>query len=99
MTEIRQGIQTEREELACQHNEADFMFALYSRMEEDVLIRSRSGDVDILASLVGHQDLPESIYVDNGTGSGRKLLQPCMCDLSSEERGATIGFHAFTGND
>ena len=99
MVEVRQNASTERDELACQHMEADFMFALYSRMEENILIRSRSGDIDIIVSLIGHQDLPESIYVDNGTGSGRKLLQPCMCELNSEEREALIGFHAFTGND
>ena len=99
MTEIRENSQTEREDLACQHIEADFMFALYSRMETDVLIRSRSGDVDIVASLVGHQDLPDSIYVDNGTGSGRKLLQPSLCELGVEERDAIIGFHSFSGND
>ena len=53
----------------------------------------------IVASLVGHQDLPDSIYIDNGTGAGRKLLQPSMCELNSDEREAIIGFHSFTGND
>ena len=81
------------------HVEAHFMFPTYSRMENNVLIRSRSGDIDIIASLVGQQDLPTELYVYNGTGSGRKILQPSLCELSLHERSAIIGFHAFTGND
>ena len=99
MTEVRGSATADRVDLACHHAEADYMFALYSRMEEDILIRSRSGDIDIIVSLIGHQDLPESLYVDNGTGSGRKLLQPSLCELNSEQREALIGYHAFTGND
>ena len=86
-------------DMASTHVEADFMFPTYSRMENNVLIRSRSGDIDIIVSLVGQEDLPTELYVDNGTGSGRKILQPSLCELTLQERSAVIGFHAFTGND
>ena len=99
MTEICESSTIVRNDIACQHSEADYMFALYAREEENVLIRSRSGDTDIIVSLIGHQDLPESLFVDNGTGSGRKLLQPSLCELSSEQRSAIIGFWSFIGND
>ena len=68
-------------------------------MEEDILIRSRSGDIDIIVSLVGHTDLPISLYLDNGVGSRRSLMQPSLSELCEEEKVAIIGFHAFTGND
>ena len=89
----------ERPELASTHVEADYMFPTYARLESNALIRSRSGDIDIIASLVGQEDLPEKLFVDNGTGSGRKVIQPSLCELSSDERTALIGFHSFTGND
>ena len=89
----------ERPELVTTHVEADYMFSTYARLETNALVRSRSGDVDIIASLVGQNDLPEQLYIDNGTGTGRKMIQPSLCELSSDERTALIGFHSFTGND
>ena len=89
----------ERPELATTHVEADYMFPTYFRLENNALIRSRSGDIDIIASLVGQKDLSDEIYVDNGNGTGRTIIQPSVCELSSDERSALIGFHNFTGND
>jgi hypothetical protein len=99
MTELSNNTKVERSNLACNHIEADYMFALYCRMEDDVLIRSRSGDIDIIVSLVGHEDLPTSVYLDNGTGSRRSLIQPSLSELCGEEKAAIIGFHALSGND
>ena len=89
----------ERPELASTHAEADYMFPTYARLESNALIRSRSGDIDVIASLAGQEDLPEKLFVDNGSGSGRKVIQPSLCELSSDERTTLIGFHSFTGND
>ena len=89
----------QRPELATTHVEADYMFLVYCRLEDNELIRSRSGGIDIVASLVGQTDLSDEIFVDNGTGTGRKTLQSSLCELSSDERSALIGFHNWTGND
>ena len=61
-----------------------------------VVIRSHSGDTDIL--VLGVSLFPEG-ELDNGTGKSRKLIWFGNVEFSTGRRKALLGFHAFTGND
>ena len=39
------------------------------------------------------------IYVDNGTGKSRKMLDVIACKLSEKQRKALLGLHSFSGFD
>ena len=55
--------------LASNYEEADYMFIAYAVIEEgNILIRSPSGDVDIVAMLVGHLDSISAMLI---MGQGR----------------------------
>ena len=93
-------------ELSSDQEEADTkvclhaMAALRTYPNKHVIIRSHSGDVDInilLTSLI--TDSADKVFVDVNTGKNRKVLQLSDIELSSDEKEALIGFHAFTGND
>ena len=63
------------------------------------MVRSPSGDIDILALFLGHDfgDIP--VLVDNGTGKSRKVIDITSSTLPNIEKQALIGLHAFLGND
>ena len=65
----------------------------------NILIKSPSGDTDIV--VLGISLFPENpkVFIDNGTGQSRKMLWLGGFELSNSRRNALIGFHAFTGND
>ena len=47
------------------------------------MIRSPSVDVDVIATIVDHMDnISATVYVDNGTGKSRKVLQIDSCCIS-----------------
>lgn len=65
-----------------------------------VIVRSPSGDTDILVILLSLFTANEqNIYLDNGHGNSRKTLQINTCKLPVDIQKALIGLHAFTGND
>ena len=39
------------------------------------------------------------IYIDNGNGKSRKMLDLIACKLSEKQRKALLGLHSFSGND
>ena len=39
------------------------------------------------------------VYVDNGAGKNRKVMDLSSCNLSKDQKKALLGMHAFTGND
>ena len=93
-------------ELSSDQEEADTKARLHAinSLNEDsnknVIIRSHSGDVDInvlLTSLI--IDSADRVFLDVYTGKNRKILHLSDVELSTEEKKALIGFHAFTGND
>ena len=64
-----------------------------------VIIRSPSGDTDIMVlalALIADQD---KVYMDYGSGKRRKGTWLKDITLNEDERKALIGFHSFTGND
>ena len=93
-------------ELSTNHEEADTKVAYLAQHAIDtyspieIVIRSRSGDVDIpviLTAAFGSTSTP--IVVDNGTGKHRKNIRVDSSALSDVQCRALVGFHAFTGND
>ena len=39
------------------------------------------------------------IFIDNGGGKNRKLLELILCDLTDQQKKAMVRMHAFTGNN
>ena len=73
---------------------------LPSSNEKNVLIRSPSGDPDIIVLCVSLlYTYKERVFIDNGTGKSRKLIWLGGINLSHEKCKALLGMHAFTGND
>ena len=64
-----------------------------------VVVRSPSGDTDILVLATALLTTGERVFIDNGTGQNRKLIWLGNIEFSVSRRNALIGFHAFTGND
>ena len=64
------------------------------------VVRSSSGDIDIPIILLG-MDLENNvqIFIDNGSGKNRKLLELNLCDLTDQQKKSLVGVHDFTGND
>eukprot|EP00794_Sanderia_malayensis_P002234 gene2234-2545_t len=95
------------EELASNHEEADtkVVFLLDHVLQRygqhsRVILRSPSDDVDIPIIVYGNQlDTDLRIFLDNGTGNSRKVLDMNSSQLSSVQKRGIIGFHALTGND
>ena len=67
--------------------------------ETEFEVRSASGDVDIPVILIGNCRPNTRVYLDNGTGRSRQILDLSTSELDDLQREAVIGFHAFTGND
>ena len=66
---------------------------------ESIMVRSPSGDTDILTLFVAHDFIDTKVFIDNGTGKNRKIIEVTSSKLSAEEKKALIGVHAFSGND
>ena len=67
--------------------------------DDAVMVRSPSGDVDILALFLSHDFDGTRIYVDNGVGKQRKILDITSSTLGIQKKKALLGLHAFSGND
>ena len=67
--------------------------------EESIMVRSPSGDIDILILFVAHDFRDTKGFIDNDTGKNRKIIEVTSSQLSAKEKKALIGVHAFSGND
>ncbi len=90
--------------LESNHEEADtkliaFVQAANVATGDCVMVRSPSGDIDILALFVAHDFGGVQVLIDNGTGLSRKIMDVTSSSLDIEKRRALIGLHAFSGND
>ena len=86
------------------HEEADtklvaLVKAANFTSDDTVMIRSSSGDIDVLALFLAHDFGGTCILVDNGTGKQRKIINITSSSLKAEEKNALLGMHAFSGND
>ena len=74
--------------------------ALNTHPPKKVIIRSPSGDTDILVIMLNKLlDEQDRIYLDYGNGMHRKGLWLSDIDMSDPMKKCMLGFHAFTGND
>ena len=92
-------------ELNSNQEEADTKVILHSKHafdrspEKTVIVRSPSGDIDIIILMIGmFIDHPEHFYIDTGSGKHRKGFRLSEIILSTEIKLSLLGFHAFTGN-
>ena len=90
--------------LSCNHEEADtklvaLVCAANVRQGDSIMVRSPSADIDILTLFVSHNFGDITIYIDNGTGKNRKIINVTSSELSAREKIALIGLHTFSGND
>lgn len=65
----------------------------------DILIKSPSGDTDIVVLGISLFGDTENVFIENGTGQNKKLLSFKDFEFSISKKRSLIGFHAFTGND
>ena len=93
-------------ELAYDHEEADTkLVALFHTAQispgQSVMIRSPSGNVDILVLFLLHSDrlLDMHCLVDNGTGKNHKITDMSTTGLSVLECQTLASINAFSGND
>ena len=92
------------ERLKSNHEEADTkLIALVKAANlargDSVMVRSSSGDIDVLALFVAHDFAGVQVLIDNGTGLNRKIVNVTSSTLDIEKKRALIGLHAFSGND
>ena len=73
---------------------------LHQDMENEVVIRSPSGDTDILVlSAALLYNFKEHVVIDNGSAQSRKCIDLRSLQFSECKYSAMLGLHAFTGND
>ena len=100
--QIKQRDERPRPDLFSNHEEADTKLVAYAKLVNSgsAMVRSPSGDIDIVALFVYHfTDSNVNIFVDNGTGSQRKIFDINSCTLLPDHRDAMLGNHAVSGND
>ena len=92
--------------LLSNHEEADTKVIthaikyLSSSNEKNVLIRSPSGDADIIVLCVSLlYTYKEKVFINNRTGKSWKLIWLGGINLSHEKCKALLEMYAFTGND
>ena len=92
--------------LSSNQEEADTKVALHSKHayerspEKVVIVRSPSGDIDIIVIMLGmFIDQPDHFFIDSGSGKNRKGFLLNEINLNDDIKNCLIGFHAFTGND
>ena len=91
------------DDLASDHEEADtklvaLVKASHLPSSHCVMVRSPSGYIDILVLFLSHDD-GICVLIDNGTGNARKIIDIHSARLSTDQRRALTGMHAFSGND
>ena len=91
--------------LSSNQEEADTKVALHCNHatecypEKKVIVRSPSGDVDILVILLSTIERQHQVYLDFGTSLNRKGINLGQVEMAPEKKSCLVGFHAFTGND
>ena len=91
------------EELKSDQEEADTKVVLHalsvlSTSNDNVCIRSPSGDTDIFVIALGTIAQRSRVKFDYGNGSNRKEIWLDQINLRADRRQALIGLHSFTSN-
>ena len=95
---------TTMDELSSNQGEADTKVISYSAhaintTEGSIILRSTSGDTEIMILAINVIDTSKRVLVDHGNDKNRKSVWLNSIDLDDNIRAALIGFHTFTGND
>ena len=103
-TKITQDEVSIIEGYASDHEEADtklVALALAANVPpgDTIMVRSPSGDIDILVLFVAQDFGAVKVFIDNGTGKSRKIVDVTSSTLDQEKKKALIGVHAISGND
>ena len=90
--------------LESNHEEADTkLIALVHAADvpsgDYVMVRSPSGDIDVLVLFVAHDFNDIHVLIDNGTGKSRQIFDATSSTLDDNKRKALLGLHAFSGKD
>ena len=64
-----------------------------------VLMRSPSGDIDIIVFFTLHKFDRITILIDNGVGKSRKIMHMSTSLLCQQKRKALAAVHTFSAND
>ena len=70
-----------------------------STTEGSIILRSSSGDVDVMIIAISLIDTSKHVLVDYGNGKNRKGVWLNSIDFDDNIGAVLIWFHAFTGND
>ena len=104
--QIKQERVIEASQLSSNQEEADTKVLLHANhvlhknIDQNVVLRSPSGDIDINILCIAMFLLQtDRIWIDYGTGDNRKVLKLNSIDMDKEKKLALLGFHAATGND
>ena len=95
----------EYEQLKSDQEEADTKVVLHAfdalslSQNENVVIRSPSGDTDIFVIALSLIEEKSRVKFDYGNGDNRKEVWLDEIILPTDHCKALIGFHSFTGND
>ena len=89
--------------LKSDHEEADTKLVAFVKSykidnNEKVMVRSPSGDIDILILFVQHCS-GTNVLIDTGHGNSRHIIDISLRFLSETQYHALSGLHAFSGND
>ena len=92
------------DDLTSNHKEADTQvcFLLHHALQQNegretiCILRSCLEDIDIPAILLASHVPNLQVFIDSGTGKNRKTLDLAACDLSTTQRKALLGLHAFS---
>ena len=90
--------------LRTNHEEADtkICYLLHHAVQSNnngETVSISSSDTDIPVILLANEMPNLFVYVDNGAGKNRKVLDLSSCSLSKAQKEALLGTLAFTGND
>ena len=107
-TKIARHRSTEKGDSETDHEEAHtkiaylLQHAVKCRPKEQQIVfvvRSSSDDIDILVILLEIETRNNiDIFIDNGSGKSKKMLDLRACTLSNLQNRALLGLHAFKGN-
>ena len=99
-TMIKEGQVTVLPNLNSDHEEADtklvaLVCAANVPSEESIMIRSPSGYIDILTLFVAQDFRDTKVFIDNGTGKNRKIIEVRSSQWSTEEKKHLLEYMPF----
>ena len=76
-----------------------FVGAANIENDKTVMIRSPSGDIDIILLFIHHEFVGITILIGNGVGESRKIIDMSTSLFCQQKCNVLAAVHAFSGND